>query len=111
MPSKLPKSILELFPANTPDIGTTHEQNLDWLSTFSQKYLSASIFYKGPLLAVTDHNLSVTCPSSLFSLSIYKKNAKRVILNLQSAGENEEWPPFLLYSIPGLRKSARASQQ
>ena len=110
MPSKLPKSILELFPANIPEYGTTYEQNMDWLSTFSQKCLSASVFYKGPLLAVTDHNLSVTCPSSLFSLSIYKKNAKRVLLKLQGTGENDEWPPFLLYGIPGLRKSSRASQ-
>ena len=76
MPSKLPKSIRELFPTNIPDYGTTHEQNSDWLTTYSKKYLSSSIFYKGPLLAVTEHNVTVTCPSSLFSINIYKKSAK-----------------------------------
>ena len=30
MSSLLPKSILELFPSNTPKQGTTHEPNLDW---------------------------------------------------------------------------------
>jgi hypothetical protein len=64
-----------------------------------------------PILAVTNHNVSITYPSSLFSINLYKKTAKEILSNLQSAGEGHEWPPFLLNNIPGLCKSARTSQQ
>ena len=45
MSSLLPKSISELFPPNTPKQGTTHGQNLDWLSIYSQTNLMSSILY------------------------------------------------------------------
>ncbi len=77
---------------------------------YSQPGLRTSVFYKGPILAITEHNTKITCLSSLFSVSIYKKSAKRVLLDLQSAGNTEEWPPFLLHNIPGLRQSSRAGR-
>ena len=45
---------------------------------------------------LTQHNASITCPSSLFSINIYKKSAKEVLLNLQSVGDDDERPSFLL---------------
>ena len=107
MPSSLPQSIVQLFPSNIPKYGTDNEANENWLAVFNQPDFRRSIFYKGPILAITDHNTHITCPSSIFSINIYKKSAKRVLLDLQSTGDNEEWPPFLLNNLPGLRKSKR----
>ena len=110
MSSLLPRSIVELFPSNMPKHGTSYEDNIDWFTTYSQPGLRTSVFYKGPILAITEHNANITCLTSLFSASIYKKSAKRVLLDLQSAGNTEEWPPFLLHNLPGLRQSSRAGR-
>ena len=107
MSNLLPRSIVQLFPSNIPEYGTSYVDNIDWITTYSQPQFRASIFYKGPILAITEHNKNITSLSSLFSASIYKKSAKRVFIELQSAGDNEEWPPFLLHNLPGLRKSQR----
>ena len=111
MPSKLPKSIRELFPSYMPEHGTSHDENARWLAEYGESYIRNSVFYKGPMLAVTKHNIEITCPSSIFSQSIYKKSAKRILLNLQNLGTGDEWPPFLLHNIPGLRKSTRTREQ
>ena len=59
------------------------------------------------MLSITQHNDTITTPSSLFSINIFKNSTKRELLKLQSSGNDEEWPNFLLYNIPGLRKSHR----
>ena len=108
MPSTLPKSVVELMPNNIPSYGSNFEDNIDWLSIYNQPLYRKSVFYKGPMLAITTENIEkVTTPSSLFSSSIYKKEAKHTLLELQSGGQGEEWPNFLLYNLPGLRTSAR----
>ena len=107
--SLLPQSINEIFPNNTPNYGSSFEENSDWLSVYNCPEFRRSVFYKGPMLAITDLNISkIVCPSSVFSLSIYKKSAKRVLLELQN-GDNDthDWPPFILYNLPGLRHSNR----
>ena len=111
MAGLLPTSIRDLFTSDRPKHGTSYDDNINWLSTYSQPDLRASVFYKGPILAITEHNTRITCPSSIFSISIYKKSAKRVLLELQSSGDTEEWPPFLLHNLPGLRKSTRLGTQ
>ena len=107
MPGLLPKSIRELFPENIPTRSSTHENCLDWLTTYNTPIFRPSIFYKGPMLSITQHNDTITTPSSLFSINIFKNSTKRELLKLQSSGNDEEWPNFLLYNIPGLRKSHR----
>ena len=108
MPSLLPKSIVQLFPADIPKYKTSHEDNMDWLAIYNQPYLRSSIFYKGPILAISEDNVSrITCLPSIFSINIYKKSAKRILLDMQNSGTDEEWPPFFLYNLPGLRTSAR----
>ena len=108
MPSTLPKSIVELIPDNIPSYGSNFEDNTDWLSIYNQPLFRKSVFYKGPILAITKENIeNITSPPSLFSSSIYKKEAKRTLLKLQSGGEGDEWPNFLLYNLPGLRTSTR----
>ena len=111
-PHTVPSSIKNLFPSNIP----THNSNLDnsseWLSTYGSSIFRQSIFFKGPLLAITETNVNITCPPSLFSVNIYKSNAKRILLEQQSITNNNEqsWPTFLLNNIPGLRKSQRHKQ-
>ena len=108
MPSSLPQSIVQLFPNNMPNFGSDLEANEDWLAVYNQSDFRRSIFYKGPILAISRHNINnIRCPSSIFSINIYKKSAKRVLLELQSTGVDEEWPPFMLNNLPGLRKSKR----
>ena len=111
MPHLLPRSIKELFPDNIPKFGTSYEENAEWLSIYSGSNLRFSKIYKGPIIAVTEQNVLITCRLSIFSLSIYKKSAKRVLVKLQSDGTSEEWPTFLLNNLPGLRKSARLNTQ
>ena len=107
MPSKLPKSIVGLFPTNMPKYRSTHEENLNWLQTYSQQVFPPSIFYKGPILFITEHNIAMKTPSSLFSINIYKKSVSNELIKLQSSGDENIWPIFLFHSLPGLRKSSR----
>ena len=107
MPSTLPESIIKLFPDNMPTYLSNYDENASWLSTYNKPHFRSSVFYKGPILAITDQNMQITCPSSIFSIRIYKKAAKRVLLELQSTGSEDNWPNFLLFSLPGLRSSTR----
>ena len=107
MPSTLPESIIKLFPDNMPTYLSNYDENASWLSTYNKPHFRSSVFYKGPILAITEQNRQITCPSSIFSINIYKKAAKRVLLQLQSSGSEDDWPNFLLFSLPGLRSSTR----
>ena len=103
----LPELIIQLFPDNMPTYLSNYEENASWLSTYNKPHFRSSVFYKGPILAITDQNMQITCPTSIFSINIYKKAAKRVLLEIQSSGSEDNWPNFLLYSLPGLRTSTR----
>ena len=111
MNSLIPKTVVSLFPTNIPKWGSAFDENIEWLSTYSQSYLKSSLFYKGPILAISEENLKITCPQSIFSLNTFKKSSKRIMLELQCSGNTEEWPPFLLHNIQGLRKSNRAHKE
>ncbi|KAL5253023.1 hypothetical protein ACHWQZ_G015697 [Mnemiopsis leidyi] len=111
MPGLLPNSIKALFSVNIPITNSTYENCEEWLSTYNTPTFRQSIFYKGPMLSITEHSNTITIPSSLFSINIFKNSAKRELIKLQSAGNDENWPTFLLYDIPGLRKSPRENGQ
>ena len=109
-PSTVPISIRKLFPCNIPTHGSNHETCAEWLEIYGSNVFRSSIFYKGPLLEISETNKCITSPPSLFSINIYKSNAKRVLLEQQSlepSNTDESWPVFLLNNIPGLRKSPR----
>ncbi len=95
------------IPSEIPIAESTHENCQEWLETYGNVYYRKSIFFKGPLLAISSSNISITTLSSLFSMNIYKNEAKRFLIEQQSQGAPDEWPPFLLNSIPGLRRSTR----
>ena len=48
-------------------------------------------------------------PPTLFKTKIYKKDVRKALIKYQSSGDAEEWHSgnFLLFNIPGLRKSPR----
>ena len=111
-PSSVPASVRNLFPNNMPTYDSTHETCAEWLQDYSGRAYRTSIFYKGPLLAITETNKNITSLPSLFSINIYKSNTKRVLLEQQSStplSEDDSWPIFLLNDIPGLRKSHRTT--
>ena len=113
-PNTVPNSIRSLFADNTLTYDSNHENSAVWLETYSSPVFRSSIFYKGPILAISKTNVvDITSAPSLFSLNIYKSSAKRVLLEQQSTtGEDENsWPTFLLYKLSGLRSSTRIQNQ
>ena len=106
-PLTLPKSIIGTMPANLPTVGSDHVTSADWLELYSNVNYRSSIFYKGPLLAISSHNTNITTLPTLFSIKLYKASVKRLLLELQCQGSDDNCPNFLLYNIPGLRSSPR----
>ena len=106
-PSLLPSSIISTIPENAPDASATHETSCSWLNIYGNPVFRSSVFYKGPLLSITERNIKITTPGSISSFNLYKTKLIDMLLKLQNEGETEEWPNFLLYCVPGLRKSTR----
>ena len=108
-PDKIPHSISATIPPNSPENGSNYETCEDWLNHYGTNVFRTSFFFKGPLV-YSDHNSELLeFPSATRSFYAYKSCVKRFLLSVQRKGEGEEWLPenFLLYSIKGLRKSAR----
>ena len=110
VPNLLPTSIKTIIPPSAP-IFNGHDLSLSCVTTWSEKYgqhpYSNTLFYKGPLLAMSQCNINATSLPSLFNINIYKNSIKSMLLDQQNEGPTDEWPCFLLYKIPGLRKSQR----
>ena len=108
-PTLLPKSIRETIPTNAPTQNSTHESCASWLEIYEYAgpYYRTSIFYKGPLLSINPCIEDILEPACLISMKIYKNTIKKHLISLQSQGDDDEWPVFLLNSISGLRKSSR----
>ena len=109
-PNTIPNSIKSLLPNNIPTLESDHESSAAWLDTYGSPIFRSSIFYKGPILYLQESNINnIISPPSLFSLNIYKSNAKRELLKQQSmtGDDADSWPNFLLYSLKGLRTSTR----
>ena len=106
-PSSLLQSIRETVPDNAPTIGSNHDNCSAGLQKFGQASYTSSIFGKGPLLTILATNIKLTTLQSILSLTIYKNSLKPEILKLQNLEDCENWPNFLLYFIPGRRKSTR----
>ena len=61
--------------------------------------ISHVIFYKEPLVAISPDSEGIFDPVCLASIKIYKYPVKKHLLSLQSQGEDDEWPVFLLNNI------------
>ena len=108
-PDLLPRSIRETIPSNAPIHNSTYEHCESWLETYEHAgpYYRTSVFYKGPLLAISSHNEELLEPACLSSMNIYKNSVKKHLMSLQRQGDGEEWPLFWLNNIAGLRQSSR----
>ena len=107
MPQLVPKNILQAFPDDIPTKISDHVTASSWLQLYSSTNFKNSIFYKGPLLSIYADKADATTLPTLFSIKLFKASAKRMLLSLQKDGESNEWNPFLLNNIPGLRQSKR----
>ena len=108
-PRSFPNSILELIPSNAPIPGSNYENSATWLEKyefFCPQY-RRSIFNKVPLLWMNPINQDIIEHASLLLIKAYKKSVHSLIQTLQSNGNSEDWPNFLLFNIDGLRKSDR----
>ena len=104
----VPKNIRDTFPENMPTVDSDYTTASAWNEYYSSRHFKHSVFYKAPLLSIYAVNANVTTLPSLFSINIYKANAKRMLLDQQNNDDTDEWPPFLLHNTPGLRRSQRA---
>ena len=102
----LPDSVASTIHENAPKPGSTHETNQDWHELYCTNHFRTSLFYKGPLLFA---DFATNELLSLISLLSFKSRTKRLLTDIQSSGDHEEWQTenFKLYNIPGLRKSNR----
>ena len=107
-PELLPKSIRELISEDRPTSSSTHTDSAGWLSKYSSTHYKKSLVYKGPLLSIQTINTELieSNPMYLISPVIYKKAIKRALLKSQLLGDEDEWPPFLLSNLRGLRSSS-----
>ena len=112
-PDTIPQSIRNCFPSNRPTISSNHVNCAEWLKVYNEIPYRSSVFYKGPILAISDFNQNLLTNSlaCLFSPEIYKNTVKRSLLNQQSEGADSEWPQFLIFLLTGLRQSTRIKDQ
>ena len=110
--SSLPESIRITIAEDSPLPGANHLTCKRWISKYENHIYLKSIFYKGPLIAAIPRLAELVTPASLLNVKIFKNNAKKCMLSIQSIGDADIWKPdkFSLFSIPGLRKSARLNQ-
>ena len=107
-PNSLPTSIVKTIPCNAPNTGSSYDDCIEWSNKYNNIPYRTTIFHKGPLLAVSPDVADITSdPSTLSSINRYKKSTKRFLLDKQSSGDDDIWPNFILYTIPGLRISNR----
>ena len=109
-PNLLPLSMRNTISEESPDYGTINEDNCHhWLEEHNNCIYRNSLFFKGPLLYVSDDIYEKLSPKSLNSLNAYKFKLRKVLLDVQSSGNQTEWQSenFLLHNIKGLRKSER----
>ena len=113
VPQALPQSVRLTVAENAPLPGDTHNTCFEWLQYHNNHFHIRSLFYKGPLLSIIPQISELTTLPALINPNIYKSNVRRELKNIQSQGNEEEWQAnnFLLYNIPGLRKSLKKVNQ
>ena len=86
VPTLLPKSIRETIPSNALTQNSTHENCAPWLEIdeHAGPYYRTSVFYKGPLVAISPDSESIFDPVCLASINIYKNSVKKYLLSPKS---------------------------
>ena len=111
-PNSLPLSVLNTVIPVDPLHDLKYELCQDWLDKFGTLSYRKSIFFKGPLLSIDPACLQLSTTIKKLSIKAYKNEVKRMLLDIQTQGNADEWQVdnFLLYNIAGLRKSARINR-
>ena len=92
-----------------PFEGSTQDSCYEWLQSVANHFYMRSVFYKSPLVYIAPEILELVSLPSLLNAKIDKNDAIKAMMKYQSSGNAEEWQSgnFLLYNIPGLRRSPR----
>ena len=109
-PKSLPPSVVELINISAPCFSEhpDYESNQEWAEVYNSIPFRSSLFFKGPLLSVSEHNKCILDRTyDISKLHCYKNAIKPYIMENQSLGEPEQWPTFILNKIQGLRRSRR----
>ena len=108
-PLDLPRSLRKSVAENSPLPGATHESSNEWLQNLSYHLYTRSVFYKFPLLSIIPKISELVTPPTLLNAKIYKKRCTKNLDKMSVLRDAEEWQSgnFLLFNIPGLRKSPR----
>ena len=103
----MPLSIRTTISNESPEYNSTEETCKNWLETYNNHIYRKSVFFKGPLLYISDNIYSKLDPATVNSLNSFKNNLKKELLNVQSSGIQNEWlsENLHLYNLSGLRKS------
>ena len=111
-PWLLPLSVRETIAPDAPSHGSTHDTCQEWQTKYGSFCYNKSIFYKGPLISIDPVCSQLSTPSEVLSFNAHKNNIKGMLLQLQNNGNINEWQMdnFLLYTISGLRRSARLNR-
>ena len=99
--------VRDTIPTNMLNFDSYYENHLEWHETHIRTIYILSVFTKGPLLYISATNIGNATPSSLFFIKVYKESLNLMLLNQQTAGVSDECPSFLLFRIPGLRRSSK----
>ena len=104
----LPSPIVIALPENIPKLEHAHRDCLEWLAIYNNIPYRTYVFNKGPLLALSNKNISLLTDKTRSSVTAYEITGKCMLLkNQHGCTDDDEWPQFLLHRITGLRKSAR----
>ena len=108
-PNSLPVSVIDTVRLVEPLHDTNYESCQEWLDVYGTHTYRKSIFFKGPLMSIGHECMQLITPTNKLSIKAYKNEVKRMLLDIQTRGNVDEWQMdnFLLYNIAGLRKSAR----
>ena len=108
-PTSYPYSIISLIPIAdmpAPKSSSDHNSCHEWTTKYSGFGFGSSIFFKGPLVTLSDPYIKALTSASYVTFHSHKNYVKSILLDLQDEGD-DCWPPFLLYNIQGLRRSDR----
>ena len=112
-PETIPQTIKHLIPPTAPNPENVVDYSSDWYTIYNSYPYNKSIFFKGPILFTDIVNEEHERYSHTTNSVSVKKITKKILLNTQKAGNEEEWETsnFKLMELTGLRRSKRNIKQ
>ena len=106
-PHMLPLSVANTISADSPSPSNSISYRSNWYIKYNSVPYNMSTFFKGPLLY--KNIMSDAREVNNTNTNTFKSGIKSYLMNIQASCDVIEWSPsnFILYSITGLRSSAR----